>query len=82
MVVDSWKDAISSMHVDTEGFATLVLVLEGSKYWIIGTQIGDNEGICSINSLSPNWDPYLTNEGSNSGHYQFGLVHLQKGDMM
>ena len=76
------KDAISSMHVNTEGFLTLVLVLEGSKYWIVGTQIGDNEDICSVDSLGPNWDPYLINEGSNSGRYRFEAVHLQKGDMM
>ena len=76
------KDAISSMHVDTEGFLTLVLVLEGSKYWIVRTQIGDDEDICSVDSLGPNWDPYLINKGSNSGCYQFEVVHLQKGDMM
>ena len=76
------KDAISSMHVDTEGFATLVLVLEESKYWIVRTQIGDNKDICSVDSLGPNWDPYLINEGSNSSRYRFEAVHLQKGDMM
>jgi hypothetical protein len=76
------KDAISSMHVDAEGFATLVLVLEGSKYWIVATQIGDNEDICSIDSLGPNWNPYHINERSNDGRYQFEAVHLQKGDMM
>jgi hypothetical protein len=70
------KDTISSMHVDAEGFATLVLVLEGSKYWIVATQIGDNEDICSIDSLSPSWDPYHINEGSNDGCYQFEAVHL------
>jgi hypothetical protein len=58
------KDAISSMHVDAEGFATLVLVLEGSKYWIVVMQIGDDEDICSIDSLGLNWDPYHINEGS------------------
>jgi hypothetical protein len=41
------KDAISFMHVDAEGFTTLVLVLERSKYWIVATQIGDDEDICS-----------------------------------
>ena len=63
------KDAISSMHVDAKCFATLVLVLEGSKYWIVATQIGGNEDICSIDFLGPNWDPYLINEGSNGGCY-------------
>jgi hypothetical protein len=76
------QDAISSMHVDAECFATLVLVLEESKYWIVVTQIGDNEDICSIDSHGPNWDPYYINEGSNDGCYQFEVVHLQKGDMM
>jgi hypothetical protein len=70
------------MHVDTKGFATLVFVLEGSKYWIVATQIGDDEDICSLDSLGPNWDPYHINEGSNNGHYQFEVVHLQKKDMM
>jgi hypothetical protein len=76
------KDAISSMHVDAEGLATLVLVLKGNKYWIVATQIGDDEDICSIDSLGPNWDPYHINEGSIDGRYQFEAVHLQKGDMM
>jgi hypothetical protein len=76
------KDAMSSMHVDAEAFTTLVLVLEGGKYWIVVTQIGDNESICSIDSLGFNWDPYHINEGSNDGCYQFEVVHLQKGDMM
>jgi hypothetical protein len=76
------KDAISSMHVNAEGFTTFVLVLEGSKYWVVVAQIGDDEDICSIDSLSPNWDPYHINEGSNDGRYQFEAVHLQEGDMM
>jgi hypothetical protein len=79
VVVDRWKRC-NQLHA--EGFATLVLVLKGSKYWIVVTQIGDNEDICSIDSLTPNWDPYHINEGSNDGHYQFEAVHLQKGDMM
>jgi hypothetical protein len=58
------KDAISSMHVDTEGVATLVLVLEESKYWTVATQIGDNKDICSIDSLSPNWDPTTLMRGA------------------
>lgn len=76
------KDAISSMHIDAEGFATLILVLEGSKYWIVATQIGDDEDIGSVDSLGPNWDPYLINEGRNASRYRFEAVHLQKGDMM
>jgi hypothetical protein len=76
------KNAISSMHVNAEGFTTLVLVLEGSKYWIVATQIGDDEDICSIDSLGPNCGPYHINEGSNDGRHRFEVVHLRKGDMM
>ena len=76
------KDAISSMHIDAEGFATLIMVLEGSKYWIVATRVGDDEDICSVDSLGPNWDPYHVNEGNNASRYRFEAVHLQKGDML
>lgn len=76
------KDAISSMHVDSEGFGTLVIVLEGRKYWIVATQIGDDEDISSIDSLGPNWDPYVINQGQTVSRYRFEAVHLQKGDML
>lgn len=70
------------MHIDTEGFGTLVVVLEGRKYWIIGTRIGDDEDICCVDSLGPNWDPYVVNQGDNVSRYRFEAVHLQKGDML
>lgn len=76
------KDAISSLHVDSEGFGTVVNVLEGSKYWIVATRIGDKEDIQSIDCLGPNWDPYVVNEGNNASRYEFEAVHLQKGDML
>lgn len=76
------KDAISSIHIDAEGFATLVIVLEGSKYWIIATRIGEDEDLCTVNSLGPNWDPYVINEGDNISQYRFEAVNLQKGDML
>lgn len=76
------KDAISSMHIDSEGFGTLILVLEGSKYWIIATRIGDNEDISSVDCLGPNWDPYVFNQGEKLSRYRFEAVHLQKGDML
>lgn len=76
------KDAISSMHIDAEGFATVIVVLEGSKYWIIATRLGDNEDICSVDCLGANWDPYLVNEGQNLSHFRFEAVHLRKGDML
>ena len=76
------KDAISSMHIDAEGFAMLIVVLEGSKYWIVATRVGDDEDICSVDSLGPNWDPYHVNEGNNASRYRFEAVHLQKGDML
>lgn len=76
------KDAISSLHIDCEGFGTVVVVLEGSKYWIIATRFGDEEDICSSDSLGPNWDPYLVNQGNNLSQYRFEAVHLRKGDML
>ena len=76
------KDAISSIHIDAEGFATLVIFLEGSKYWIIATRIGEDEDLCTVNSLGPNWDPYVINEGDNISQYRFEAVNLQKGDML
>ena len=76
------KDVISSMHIDSEGFGTLVIVLEGSKYWIIATQIGEDEDLCTINSLGPNWNLYVINEGNNISQYQFEAVTLQKGDTL
>lgn len=76
------KDAISPIHIDSEGLATVVLVLEGSKYWIVATQIKEDEDICSINTLGPDWDPYIFNQGDNGRLCRFEAVHLQKGDMM
>lgn len=76
------KNAISSMHIDSEGFGTAVIVLEGSKYWIIATQIGEDEDLCTVDSLGPDWDPYVINEGSNMSRYRFEAVNLRKGDML
>lgn len=73
---------ISPLHIDDGGFVTVVLILEGGKYWIIGTRVGDTEDICSVDSLGPNWNPYVINEGNNVNHFRFEAVHLQKGDMM
>lgn len=76
------RDAISSLHIDAGGFGTVVVVLEGSKYWIIATRIGEDEDISSVDALGPNWHPYTLNEGDNISRYRFEAVHLQKGDMM
>lgn len=76
------KDAISPMHVDSEGFGTVIVVLHGSKYWIIASKIGDDDDLCSVDSLGPNWDPYMVNQGANASRYRFEAVHLQKGDML
>jgi hypothetical protein len=75
------KDAISPIHLDSEGCATLILVLEGSKYWIVATKIDGKDDISSANSLGPDWDPYILNKEDLHG-YQFEAVHLRKGDMM
>lgn len=74
--------AISPFHVDPEGFGTVVVVLEGSKYWILATRIGENDNICSVDSLGPDWDPYFVNNGENVNRFRFEAVHLTKGDML
>ena len=76
------KNSISSMHIDSEGFGTIVFVLEGSKCWVISTQIGEDEDLGSVDSLGLNWDPYVINEGKNICHYWFEAVNLRKGDML
>lgn len=76
------KGAISPFHIDSEGLGTVLVVLEGSKYWIVATRIGDDENICSVDSLGPEWDPYLVNVGENANRFHFEAVHLKKGDML
>lgn len=76
------KGAISPFHVDSDGFGTVVVVLEGSKYWIVATRFGDDENICSVDSLGPAWNPYVVNEGDKVNRFRFEAVHLQKGDML
>jgi hypothetical protein len=74
--------AISPFHVDSEGFGTVVVVLEGSKYWVLATQIGEDRNICSVDSLGPDWDPYHFNVRDNVNRFRFEAVHLTKGDML
>lgn len=76
------KGAISPFHVDSDGLCTVVVVLEGSKYWIVATRMGDQDRISSVNSLGPDWSPYYINDGGNIDHFRFEAVHLQKGDML
>lgn len=76
------KRAFSPLHIDPEGFGTLVHVLYGSKYWMIVTKIGEDDDICSVDSLGANWNPYLINEGDNIERFQFEGVHLKRGDML
>lgn len=76
------KGSISPFHVDPEGFGTVVVVLEGSKYWILATRLGDDDIICSVDSLGPKWNPYFVNEGDNVNRFRFEAIHLQKGDML
>jgi hypothetical protein len=76
------RDAISSFHVDSDGLGTLVVILEGSKYWIVATRLGDEDTLSSIDSLGPGWNPYLVNDGENVDRFRFEAVHLQKGDML
>ena len=62
--------------------ATVIVVLEGRKYWIVATRIGEDDNICAADSLGPNWDPYIVNEGDNLDRFKFEAVHLNKGDML
>ena len=74
--------AISPFHMDSDGFGTAVTVLEGSKYWIVATKFGEDDTICSADSLGPDWCPYFINDGDNANRFRFEAVHLQKGDML
>lgn len=76
------RGAISPFHIDSDGLATVVVVLEGSKYWILATRLGDEDAISSVDSLGPEWNPYFVNEGENVNRFRFEGVHLQKGDML
>ena len=51
------RGAISPFHVDSDGFGTVVTVLEGSKYWIVATRFGLHDNICLVDSLGPHWSP-------------------------
>jgi hypothetical protein len=76
------KGAISPLHADSVGLGTVVVVLEGSKYWIVVTRMGEHDIICSVDSLGPDWNPYLVNDGDNGKRFRFEGIHLQKGDML
>ena len=76
------RGTISPLHADSEGLGTAVVILDGSKYWIVVTQFGEHKIICSVDSLGPAWDPYLINKGDNANRFRFEGVHLQKGDML
>jgi hypothetical protein len=76
------RGTISPLHVDPEGFGTSIIVLEGSKYWIVVTGMGEDDRICSADSLGPTWNPYFVNDGDNIQRFRFEGVHLQKGDML
>ena len=76
------RGAISPFHIDSDGLGTVVVVLEGSKYWVVATRIRENDSICSVDSLGPDWNPYHINDGDNINRFRFEAVHLQKGDML
>ena len=76
------RGAISPFHIDSDGFGTVVVVLEGSKYWIVATQFGEDGNICHVDSLGPSWNPYFINDGDAINRFHFEAVHLQKGDML
>jgi len=76
------KGAISPFHVDSDGLCTVVVVLEGSKYWIVATRLGDQDNLSNVDSLGPDWEPYCVNDGDKIERFSFEAVHLQKGDML
>lgn len=76
------KRAFSPLHIDAEGLGTLVQILHGSKYWIIISKIGEDDDLCSVDSLGAAWDPYLIAEGDKIQHFKFEGVHLKPGDML
>ena len=76
------RGAISPFHADSDGLGTVVVVLEGSKYWILETRLGEHDEICSNDSFGPGWNPYVLNEGDNAERFHFEGVHLQKGNML
>ena len=76
------RGTVSSLHMDSEGMGTAVVVLKGSKYWIAVTRFGEDDFICSVDSLGPSWNPYFVNEGDNANRYRFEGMHLQQGDML
>lgn len=76
------RGAVSPLHVDSEGLCTAIVVLEGSKYWIVVTRFGEDENVCSVDSLGPAWNPFFINDGDKGDRYRFEGVHLQKGDML
>ena len=76
------RGAISPFHVDSDGLGTALVVLEGSKYWILATGSGENDWFCSADSFGGDWNPYVLNEGDNADRFRFEAVHLQKGDML
>lgn len=76
------RGAISPLHVDSDGLGTVVVVVEGSKYWIVVTRFGEQEIICTVDSLGPTWNPYFINDGDKINGFRFEGIHLQKGDML
>lgn len=76
------EGSISPFHIDSEGFGTAVMVLEGSKYWIVATRLGESDMLSSVDSLGPDWSPYFVNDGDNASLFRFEGLHLQKGDML
>lgn len=76
------KGTVSPLHIDSEGLGTVVVILDGSKYWIVATRYGEQQIICSVDSLGPHWTPYVFNDGDGVEGFRFEAVHLQKGDML
>jgi hypothetical protein len=76
------RGSVSPLHADSDGLGTVVVILDGSKYWILLSRFGEDDVICSVDSLGPSWCPYLTRDVEKAKDFRFEGVHLQKGDML
>jgi hypothetical protein len=76
------RGSVSPLHADSDGLGMVVVILDGSKYWILVSRFGEDDVICSVDSLGPSWDPYMVSDGEKAKHFRFEGVHLQKGDML
>ena len=79
----STADYVSSLHVDADGAATAVVMMEtgqdfSGKWWIIGTPTSEEGDMNDTSGIPAGFDP----EGSNVQYYSYRAVWLRPGDML